>query len=443
VTVKEAIPFVGAFESTYQPDFDVDVAETTGHTLRWRKDLDLLMSCGVDQIRYPVRWHRVERAPGQFDWRETDEVLGHIRERGLRVIVDLLHHTSHPAWLDFADPRFGAALLRYVDAFARRYGWIEGYTLFNEPFTTFLLCGQEGIWPPRLRGLDGFLEIASNVMPALAEASRLCCDLLPAALHVHVEVCERATADTPEAEEFVDLVNDRRFFLTDVLVGRSLPRDRPFVKTVVEAGHAGLLEIEPGNVDVLGLDYYAHNQWHWTSPETGTTASPNPAHLSELLVEYWERYGITPIVGETNIRGYPSDRASWLKYTVEQCELAAKAGVPVAGYCWFPFVDSCDWDSILCRSDSKIDPVGVYWLDERFERRASSMSRSYAAAARGAAAAALPAYEFQPPVSKWLAGWMPHLSHWDWEPAPELELQSLQIPDSYEIELKVAAECLS
>ena len=28
------IPFIGAFESTYQPAFDTDVFETTGHDLR-------------------------------------------------------------------------------------------------------------------------------------------------------------------------------------------------------------------------------------------------------------------------------------------------------------------------------------------------------------------------------------------------------------------------
>src|SRR3712207_8610367 len=41
------------------------------------------------------------------------------------------------------------------------------------------------------------------------------------------------------------------------------------------------------------------------------------------------------------------------KYTLEQCERARDGGVPVEGYCWFPFVDSCDWDSILCRSEDR------------------------------------------------------------------------------------------
>src|SRR5207249_567405 len=123
----------------------------------------------------------------------TDAVLGYLRDTGVRPMVDLLHHTSYPRWLrrGFADRGFAKAYFRYVEAFAGRYPWIEEYTLFNEPFTTLLLCGQEGVWPPRLRGLKGFLTLAANVFPAVAQASRAYRQLLPSARHVYVDTCER------------------------------------------------------------------------------------------------------------------------------------------------------------------------------------------------------------------------------------------------------------
>ncbi|MDQ4096642.1 MAG: family 1 glycosylhydrolase, partial [Actinomycetota bacterium] len=135
------------------------------------------------RLRYPVRWHRIERKPKAFDWRATDEVLGYLRDNDMCPIVDLVHHTSYPRWLrrGFLDRQFPKAYLRYVEAFARRYPWVEEYTLLNEPFTTFLLCGQEGVWPPHLRGLSGFLTLATNVFPAVAHASRLYRELLPEA----------------------------------------------------------------------------------------------------------------------------------------------------------------------------------------------------------------------------------------------------------------------
>ena len=402
------------------------MAEKTGHVARWRADLELLAACGVSRVRYPVRWHRVQGERRHlFDWRDTDEVLGWMRDHGMRPIVDLCHHTSYPRWLrrGFVDRKFPEAYLSYVEAFAARYPWIEEYTLFNEPFTTFLLCGQMGVWPPHLEGLKGFLTLARAVLPAVCEASRAYRDLLPRARHFYVDTCERAGAAVPEARGVAELNNDRRFFVLDVFLGRELDPDRPFVAEVLAAGGAPLLELEPGHVDVLGLDYYAHNQWQYLDRGgRGTRPSPDPGPLSDLIGEYWTRYRIPCALGETNIRGFAPDRASWLKYTLEQCEIAEHNGVVMDGYCWFPFVDSCDWDSTLTRSDGHVDPVGVYWLDGNLDRRASSMSVAYSRAARGAPAADLPAYHFQPPVDRWLRGWLPQMAHWDWQDPPAQEV---------------------
>ncbi|HEX3623072.1 MAG TPA: family 1 glycosylhydrolase [Acidimicrobiales bacterium] len=422
---RPTIEFIGGFESTYQPAFDVDGTEINGHAARWRADLELLLACGVTRARYPVRWHRIETRRGTYDWAATDEVLGWMADHGMRPIPDLLHHTSHPRWLKrgFADRRFAGAYLRYVEAFARRYPWVEAYTLCNEPFTTFLLCGEMGVWPPYSHGLKGFLTLAANVMPALTEASGALRDLLPQARHFYVDTCERASAATPAAQAVADRANDRRFFVLDLFLGRHLDPARPFVAEVLAAGGERLLGLQPGHVDVLGLDYYAHNQWRYVDGSgRGMPTSSDPGSLADLIVEYWDRYALPCAIGETNIRGFAPDRASWLKYTLEQCEAAVSRGVALDGYCWFPFVDSCDWSSLLARSDGHVDPVGVYWLDDGLDRRPSSMSAAYAAAAGGAPAAALPAYRFQPPVAGWLAGWLPQMAHWDWQDPPEQEV---------------------
>jgi beta-glucosidase/6-phospho-beta-glucosidase/beta-galactosidase len=432
------IPIIGGFESTYQPLHDVDVMETTGHVHRWRDDLRLLRACGVVDVRYPIRWHRVERLPGRFDWDATDRVMAFMHETGLRPIADLVHHTSYPWWLGgFANRRFHDALLRYVEAFARRYPEVTAYTVFNEPFTTLLLCGQQGIWPPYWRGIAGFVRLACNVMPALTEATRLMRQLVPHARHVHVEVCERASsAGTAAGDAYAAFANDRRFFLTDLMVGRPHDPRSPFVAAVLAAGGEELLSVPAGHIDVLGLDYYAHNQWLWRGWADGTPHAPEPAPLAELIAEYGARYGLPMVIGETNVRGTPSDRATWLKYVLEQCEIAAVRGAAIEGLCWFPFVDSCDWDSILCRADGNIDPVGAVCLEADRTRRRMSMFDSYRRAAVGEPAASLPAYRLQPPVSSWLRGWEPQMRHWTWEDAPAHERAKME-PDAADLELEL------
>jgi len=276
------IEVVGAFESTYMPAHDRDVTETTGHDTRWCTDLDLLRRAGVRRLRYPIRWHRVEDDEGRFDWSATDDVLGHMRDTGLSPIVDLVHHTSYPGWLSggFADPRFGSAYLRYAEAVATRYPWVEEYTLFNEPFSTLFLAGHVAVWPPYDSDVAGFVGLIGNVLPAVAQASRAYGDLLPGARHVWTDTCERHTGSTAGGWAYAAMANDRRFFVLDRFLGRKPSLGDRFVRLVVEAGGEALLDMDPGRVDVLGLDYYAHCQWDFHDAEGGgrvPTPSPIPS----------------------------------------------------------------------------------------------------------------------------------------------------------------------
>ncbi len=411
------IEILGSFESTYMPGHDRDVLETTDHVGRWREDLLLLEDMGVTRLRYPIRWHRIEQTEGRFDWAETDEVLGYLRVNGFRPIVDLVHHTSYPAWLTdgFADPRFGPAYLRYVEAFARRYPWIEEYTLFNEPFATLFLCGHEAIWPPYRSGMKSFVDMLANVLPPLAEASRLYRELLPSARHVWNDSCEHHLGLDESGRSYAEYANERRFVVIDAFLGRAYDPEGPFGRFLHEAGGERLLGIEGGSIDVLGLDYYAHNQWTF-SVEGGTTNCPDPKPFADLITEYWDRYRLPCLITETNIRGHTSDRATWLKYVLEQSEVARDRGIPIEGLCWFPFIDSTDWNSLLARCEGRIDPVGVYWLDKDLDRRPSTMATSYAAAASGIPSRDLPAFELREPVASWLRGYLPQMSHWDWVP---------------------------
>ncbi len=430
---------IGAFESTYLPAFDVDILETSGHVDRWREDLALLRAHGVTRLRYPIRWHRIEARPGTYDWAHTDEVMAHLRDEGFAPIVDLVHHTSYPRWLDasFADPRFGPAYLAFCDAFARRYPWVEEYTLFNEPFATLFLSGHDAVWPPYHHGVEGLVGLLRNVLPAVAEASRRFRDLLPGARHVWVDSCEGHTAVDAEGAAFAALCNDRRFIALDLMLGRAGDRDRPFVRELVAAGGADLLDLEPGHVDVLGLDYYAHHEWCYGRAGTlrviegpgrphdsglqGVTPAPNAQGLAALIGQYAAHVpGMPLILGETNVAGSSFDRATFLKHTLEQCEQARAAGAPIDGYCWFGFLDSLDWVSLLSRCDRSIDPVGIIGLDEDLTRIESSVSSAYAAAAAGVPAADLPAYRLTRETASWLAGLAPLMEHYDWrEPPPD------------------------
>ncbi len=165
-----AMEYLTGFESTYMPDQDTDVLETTRHLELFQHDLQVVADGGIRALRYPVPWHRIEREPGAYDWSWMDAVMQAMQRLGLDPIVDPIHHTSFPAWLEkgFLDDRFVDTYAAFVLAFAERYPWVRRYTPFNEPLPTTLFCADQGIWKPYKRHERHWLRMARNVAFAVS-----------------------------------------------------------------------------------------------------------------------------------------------------------------------------------------------------------------------------------------------------------------------------------
>ena len=258
---------VAGFESTYLPGYGTDSFDTTGHARHRLADLDAVLAHGVRHIRYPMRWHRIEPEAGRFDWAETDQVMDCLRERGMVAIVDLVHHTSYPDWLEdgFRDRRFAGA----TSATPRR--WPTG-TRGCRPTPCSTSRSPRCSWPAARRcgrrttgACPGWLRLVSSVLPAITEAARCWSELLPDAHHVWVDTAEqhRGSADSPGAQAYAELANDRRHVLLDLFLGHHLDPERPFLRELIAAGGEELLHLEPGRVDLLGLDYYSHSEWYY------------------------------------------------------------------------------------------------------------------------------------------------------------------------------------
>jgi hypothetical protein len=237
--------------------------------------------------------------------------------------------------------------------------------------------------------MEGFVGLLRNVLPSLAEASRRVRAILSAAQHVWTDSCEGHAGLDPAGEAFAAYCDDRRFFAIDAMLGRAGDRDRPFVAAVCAAGGEDLLELEPGRVDVVALDYYVHHEWCYRSrtgvppleiagrarhphgpghPQEdaveGLVPSRRPRGLAALAGEYHRHLGLPMILGETNLRGSTSDRATFLKHTLEQCEQAGPPACPcpaTAGSAsWTP------WTGARCSSTAAA--TSTPWASSRSTR---------------------------------------------------------------------------
>jgi hypothetical protein len=109
---------------------------------------------------------------------------------------------------------------------------------------------------------------------------------------------------------------------------------------------AGLAAPELGGridyLDLVGLNYYPHNQWYFEGP---TIPMGHHAYrdLASMLVEVGERYGRPVLLAETGAEG--SGRASWLHYVCGEVARAAEMGVRMEGVCLYPIVQYPGWDN--------------------------------------------------------------------------------------------------
>jgi beta-glucosidase/6-phospho-beta-glucosidase/beta-galactosidase len=448
---KGYMKFLSGFESTHIFGSGRDVLELTKHTELVDEDLRLVNKCGLEQMRYSVPWHSIERKKGKYDWRWLDKALGRMRELGIEPVLDPLHHTSFPEWLagGFANPEFPALYLKFVTAIADRYPWVRHYTVINEPFVTTWFCGHEGCWYPYFRGAKAFVPMLMNVVEAIVSVSRMLVERRPDVCLIHVDAAERHRAIDRDSAPHAEFGNNIRFLIQDMVLGR-VGDGHALYEYLVSNGSTedrlAMFREQPGRIDIIGLDYYSHCELEW-SVEGRIYPNQRPEGLVPTAMEYAERYKLPIMLSETNIRGYVSDRISWLKFMVEQCEQieknAAEIGVSFEGFCWYPFIDSTDWCSLVKVARGCIDPQGIYWLDNNFRRNASELSELYTALARGQISSQdIPAYSFRAPLDDHLSGLLPMMKHWDWKRPlinPANGFGSRRRPKSSRVEVACAA----
>ena len=87
---------------------------------------------------------------------------------------------------------------------------------------------------------------------------------------------------------------------------------------------------DPSLVDVVGLNFYPHNQWYFEGP-TIPMGHHEYRPLADLLVEIGERYRKPVFIAETGAEG--SGRPAWLHYVCDEVRDARARGADVQGIC--------------------------------------------------------------------------------------------------------------
>lgn len=330
----------------------LDEYQLTGHYERWREDLDRFAELGVSVVRYGLPWHRVNPAPGQWDWSFPDATLERLLELEIQPIVDLVHY-GLPPWIQgaYTNPDFPDLMAEYAVRVAERYrGRIFCYTPLNEPRVTAWYCGKLGWWPPALRGWRGFLQVMLAVCRGIVQTVQRLKEVDPEILPVQVDATDLYESSHPELQGEVAHRQQIVFLALDLISGR-VTQDHELRPWLLKNGisEPQLLWFEQNRVEVpiIGINLYPLFSRKILTRSSHGLRTSMPYSTAEIIDRlatlYWERYSVPLLISETASEGSVRRREQWLKDSVEAVQRVRSRGIPLVGYTWWPLFALVTW----------------------------------------------------------------------------------------------------
>ncbi len=297
----------------------VDTLESSGHA-RWaRLDHAILGSLGVRVVREALRWHLI--GEGRRDWSSAQAQIDAARATGMEVIWDICHW-GVPDGMDVMAPDWPNRLADFAHeaaAMLRREGCpVAGWVPVNEMSFWAWAGGHMGYFGPHLweRGDDLKRQLVRGHLATVGALRALNCTQ-------PVLVCEPLIWAAPASDGEEDLAAARRL--------EECSWDA--VRWVLEA--------DPTAIDVLGLNYYPHNQWVMGAGRMGAD-DPRRRGLASLLAEASRRFSLPIALTETGDEEPLGD--AWLAEMAGEVSAALASGVPIEGVCVYPVTDYLGWD---------------------------------------------------------------------------------------------------
>jgi len=329
--------FVGGFEcSTHRTKAGrrLDLIAATAHDTYAAEDYLRLQSQGIRTVRSGIRWHLIEKSPGHYDFSSALQMIRRARETNTQIIWDLCHY-GWPDYLDVFKPEFVPSFARLSRAFAELLANETNGVQFISPINeiSFLAwaSGEVGYFYPYTER-RGF-ELKTQLVRAAIESIEAVWSVLPETRILHSDPVINIVADPYRPHERADAEGHRlaQYQAWDMLAGRMWP----------QLGGAERY------LDIIGVNYYPHNQWIHNTPAFNPSLALARTHelyrpFRDILLEIRERYRRPLFIAETGAEN--EDRAPWLAYISDEVSAARNAGAHIEGICLYPIINHPGWD---------------------------------------------------------------------------------------------------
>jgi hypothetical protein len=225
----------------------------------------------------------------------------------------------------------------------------------------FAWAATRDLFYPYAYGRDG--ELKRQLVRAATVSATAILSVDPRARLVYPEpmIHNVPPRNRPDLTEPARQQHDSQYEAWDMIAGKAAPE----------------LGGDPRFLDIIGVNYYAANQWevpggtklHWDAGSNDERWVPLP----KLLKEVYERYRRPIFMAETS--HYGTGRAAWLREVAAGVFQARQQGVPMEGVCLYPILDRFDWEDPTHFHNSGLFDYRSY-TDGKYER---VLNQEYAA----------------------------------------------------------------
>jgi beta-glucosidase/6-phospho-beta-glucosidase/beta-galactosidase len=330
---------VNSFDSFFMAGFEcsshrrrdgvrLDLIRATAHDKHAFGDYRLCKKLGFSTLRDGLRWHLIGKTPGKYDWSSWLPMLEAAEEAGVQVIWDLFHYGS-PDCVDQAASDFPERFTDFALAAIELQQTVSKGPPLVCPLNeiNFLSWAvDDGYFPhvgPKQRGWfkDQLVRTAISAATAIKrqwpEATIVWAEPL-----IHIAPHDRRRQTIRGAQQNLQGMYEAY----DWIVGRARPE----------------LGGDPSLVDLVGWNFYPHNQWYWKGP-TIPMGHHEYRPLADMLVEMADRYQKPIFLSETGAEG--TGKPSWLHYVCSEVRDAMSRGADIRGICWYPITAYPGWDN--------------------------------------------------------------------------------------------------
>ncbi|MDQ1922894.1 GH1 family beta-glucosidase [Massilia pseudoviolaceinigra] len=346
------------------------------HYNRYREDVGLISSLGVDAYRFSMAWARVQPS-GKGAWNEAgfgfyDRLLDELAAKDVKAHLTLYHWDlpqglqDDGGWLNrdtahrFAD---------YAHEVARRFGnRIDAIATHNEPWCSANLGYNNAQFAPGVADARQAIQVSHHLLLShgLAMTSmRAAAASAQLGIVLNQWTADPATdseADRAMAE--LEYARSVQWFMDPIFKGRYPELALRAHGENAPVVHDGDMAAIAQPIDFLGVNYYFRS---FCSAETPPRTPPGklgftdmgweiyPQGLTELLVKLNAEYMLPPIYITENGMANPdavSDgkvadpaRIAYVQTHLDALKAAMEQGVDVRGYFLWSLLDNFEWNS--------------------------------------------------------------------------------------------------